>query len=332
MFRKMKKAVVLIPCMIFAFFLFNGTKAMAGNAKLTGAEIITIGNSNKENTYYFTKDSIWEFETDYQIITDEIFLKWRVVRPDGRATAWSDKTPHIKQKGKFIISDYKSLSYTTSDDKSSSRFSVVPENTYYVDIMYYDQILWPIHKEKRDETIKIVVVGDSAAMTPLANISYDASNNQFSLSASFAQAGQNLISSVQYLFASNSTVITNPDEFQAAYADKAITNKYIETVNSQTYAKTIDSDSTADKLYFLVSTPHGYETLVSYDMTSNQGGNSVTQTPSSNGQQNTSTNDDKGLFDYDFGQLILIVLVVVLVVSCALIITQKIVDYKKRLY
>lgn len=332
MFRKMKKAVVLIPCMIFAFFLFNGTKAIAGNAKLIGAEVINIGNSNKENTYYFTKNSVWEFETDYKLITDEIFLKWRVVRPDGRATEWSDKTPHIKQKGKFIISNYKSLAYTTDDDKSNSRFSVVPENTYYIDIMYYDQILWPIHKDKRDETIKVVVAGDSAAMIPLANISYDASNDQFSLSASFAQAGQNLISSVQYLFASDSTVITSPDEFRAAYADKSITNKYSATVNSETYARTIESDSTADELYFLVSTPHGYEHLVSYDMTINQGGNSVTQTPSTNGQQNTNSNDDKGLFDYDFGQLILIILVVVLVVSCALIITQKIVDYKKRLY
>ena len=97
--------------------------------------------------------------------------------------------------------------------------------------------------------------------------------------------------------------------------------------------KTVAEDDTADKLYLLVTTPHGYETLVSYDMTANQGGSSVNQVPSSNGQQNLNNSNDKdGLFDYDFGQLILIVLVVVLVVSCALIITQKIVDYKKRLY
>ena len=41
---------------------------------------------------------------------------------------------------------------------------------------------------------------------------------------------------------------------------------------------------------------------------------------------------ETGLFDYDFGELILLVLVVVLIVSCALIITQKIIDYRKRLY
>jgi len=52
----------------------------------------------------------------------------------------------------------------------------------------------------------------------------------------------------------------------------------------------------------------------------------------SNVQQESNTNTDTGLFDYDFGELILLVLVVVLIVSCVLIITQKIVDYKKRLY
>ena len=51
MFRKMKKLIVLIPFMVLAFFLFNGVKAMAGNAKLVDSEVVIVGDEKKENTY-----------------------------------------------------------------------------------------------------------------------------------------------------------------------------------------------------------------------------------------------------------------------------------------
>lgn len=340
MFRKMKKFVVLIPCMIFAFFLFSGVKAMASNAKLKDSEIITIGDAKKENTYYFTKSSVWEFSTDYsflngQILTDEIFLRWRLVNPEGKATEWSDKVGHKKAKGYFAINNYATLTYDQDDDMAAARFSIAPENTYYLDIRYYDQVWGEIHRDKKDETLKIVVNGDPTLMTPIAKISYNKSTNKFSLFSYFAVGGHNIISKVQYLFANDSTLIIDPNTFKSAYINSSITNKYTSIVNSATYTKTIDADDTADMLYLLVTTPHGYEVLVSYDIVNDQGGDSngnVVDTPDTNGQQNSNENNDKGIFDYDFGQLILIILVVVLVVSCALIITQKIVDYKKRLY
>ena len=54
MFKKLKKFLVLVPCMVVGFFLFSGSKAMAGDAVLINAvDTIVIGEENKENTYFF---------------------------------------------------------------------------------------------------------------------------------------------------------------------------------------------------------------------------------------------------------------------------------------
>ena len=77
----------------------------------------------------------------------------------------------------------------------------------------------------------------------------------------------------------------------------------------------------------MVVSGNGYPSIVKFDIVNEVATpNEDPVTPEAN------ENNDTGLFDYGFGELILLVLVVILIVSCALIITQKIVDYKRRLY
>ena len=101
------------------------------------------------------------------------------------------------------------------------------------------------------------------------------------------------------------------------------------------YGKTVSAslenvEASAKYLYVFAESGNGYNTILEYNID--------TKTTEDTDQDETpkgDTNDKdnpKGLFDYEFGEIILIVLIIVLVVSCALIITQKIVDYKKRLY
>ena len=80
-------------------------------------------------------------------------------------------------------------------------------------------------------------------------------------------------------------------------------------------------------VYVLVDTGNDYENILEYNISTQQSEEKEPEHSNSKDQ-----GSETGLFDYDFGELILLVLVVLLIVSCALIITQKIVDYKKRLY
>jgi hypothetical protein len=95
--------------------------------------------------------------------------------------------------------------------------------------------------------------------------------------------------------------------------------------------ETIEKVDGAKYLYVMAKTGNNYSKIVEYDIDDNQK-QQTPQKPADNTDAKDNQNDDSGLFDYEFGELILIILVIVLIVSCALIITQKIVDYKKRLY
>ena len=100
MFKNLKKFLVLIPCMVVAFLLFTNSKALAGDAVLMGADSVTVGQQSKENTYYFSNSATWEFKASFKAVKDwDTFLKWRVVRPDGMATAWSKKDYYVDNDG-----------------------------------------------------------------------------------------------------------------------------------------------------------------------------------------------------------------------------------------
>lgn len=333
MFKNLKKFLVLIPCMVVAFFLFTNSKALAGDAVLLGADSVTVGSQSKENTYYFSNSSTWEFQASFKAIKDwDTFLKWRVVRPDGMATNWSKKDYYVDNNGKFIIGDYSSLSYNVNVGLAG-RTSVAPLSTYYVDIEYYGELVVSWHQEEKDETIKVVVAENDTEATPVVNLSYNSSTNKYTVNASFKKEGYGIITSVEYFYANDQKSVNNYANFTTEM-NKASKKGNLSVSPSNKVSGVINGETSARELYVAVKTGNGYVSIVSYEVGSgnnsgnnqNQNNGPVDTTP----QQNDEGSD--GLFDYDIGELILIVLVIVLIVSCALIITQKIVDYKKRLY
>ena len=331
MFKNLKKFLVLIPCMVVGFFLFSGIKTLAADAVLSNAtNKVVIGSDSKENTYYFSNGSTWEFKAEFSAIKEwDTFLRWRVVRPDGKATDWSTKDYYVDNQGKFTIKDYKKLSYNKTDDVKGKRNSVAPAMTYYVDIQYYGQLVFEWHQDK-DETIKIVVSEDADLGTPTLDIAYDESAQKFTISSAFQQDGYGIITSMEYFFSANDEVINSYVDFTDAMKNSTEKGKLAITPSSSVTVSLDSPSTTYSNLYVAAKSGNGYVKIASYDL-DDPDNNSTNDKDDTNSQQNQNS-EGSGLFDYDFGQLILIILVIVLIVSCALIITQKIVDYKKRLY
>ena len=331
MFANLKKMLIIIPCMVIGLFFVTGARIFAADAVLLESNEVLVGEEElKENTYYFTNDKSWEFHADFNLVNDyDTFLKYRVVRPDGSATKWSSKQYYVNNNGKFNISDYTALSYTETVD-ISSRVSIVPAATYYVDIEYYGEYLGFIDwNQNKGETLKVVVgSSDDNLNIPTANIVHDASAKKYTVTASVLkdEQGYSAITDIEYYFATERKENNTIYDFYKN-KDASATNGSIDfTPASQVSVSFNDPEEAANEyVYVVVTTGNGYSTVVEYNIESGD-------VSKENLEKEADTNSDTGLFDYDFGELILLVLVVVLIVSCALIITQKIVDYKKRLY
>lgn len=332
MLRSLKKALFIIPCMVMAFFLFNGVSALAKDAYLTNSTKVAIGDESRENTYYFTSSPSWTIYTKSNIITDyDTFLRYRVINPNGKATAWSDKQYYPDTKDKFTINDFNSLLYTEDVDLST-RTSIAKDVTYYVELKYYSSFLHLIDSDQnKDEVVKIIVPSTTDELNiPNLKVTYNDSTNKFDVVVNFMDSSNNetstgVITSISYFFTNEekimSTTLDFKDEFDAA-ADKG----YPTFTPGSKVITTFEKPSTSYKyVYVMAETGNGNYTTVKYDINT-KGTDVVDQ------DKNDDTNNNSGLFDYKAGELILLVLVVVLIVSCALIITQKIVDYKKKLY
>ena len=337
MFKSLKKIFVLIPCMVLAFFVFSGVKALAGDAVLLDSSVVTVGKKeSKENTYYFTTEKSWEFKAQYSALKEwDTYLKWRVIRPDGMATAWSSKDYYVDNNGKFIIKNYSSLSYT-KDVGLKDKTSIAPLSTYYVEVQYYGQLITSWHQDEKDEIIKVVVAPSD--ILNYFNTTITKSSNTFTITSTLQKNGQGYgaITKLEYFFSATKQNISNYSDFYKAKG-LASSKGELDVTPASKVTKTL-TGANSKYLYVMATDGNGYCSFASYDTTASNN----QQNPSTNGgtttnptQNNAQTNNDKdsgGLLDYDIGQLILIVLVIVLIVSCALIIAQKIVDHKKKLY
>ncbi len=338
MLKGLKKMLILIPCMIFSFFLVSSMEVEAAKQReprvsLNGAQKIEIG----EEIYYFTTSTSWEFSVKsggvYGVVYEDRFLKYTVTKPDGKTTKQSGRQTYLNTGYKFSINDINSLGYSEND--TNVRNSILPENTYYVDIQYYtDAILWiPNELEDMRETVKIVVGNtvDDSANNPVVGVEYNATTNKYKIRAS---ASASVITEVKYYFSQTAVADLNKNNF----AEKMELSTYSGSP-SVALANRIETDidgvdSSYKYLYVLVKTGHGYSELATFEIL-NSGSGNMNSTDTDNDKDEapvSSDADSKGLFDFQFGEIILLVLVVVLIVSCVLILTQKIVDYKKRLY
>lgn len=333
MLRSLKKMLILIPCMIFGMFFVNSISVDAVNTELIGAKSITFGaENNGENKYFFTNSRSWEFKTEYNVLIDT-YLTYRIIKPTGEATKESKKINYVNSGGAFNIGDYTELEFTETEDMST-RVSVAPASTYYIDIKYYGSYLEGLltWDQDKDETIKLVVCEDSTISIPSVSVEYDSVANKFTLNASVLKDGKgySIIDKIEYYY--SSTEIENEvSNFRANMENSADSDEVgFEKAPEVSVQFMGPGDSANTYLYVMVTTANNYSMIVSYDIS-----NADDEPAGGGNNQTTGTNnnsDSTGLFDYGLGELILLVLVVVLIVSCVLIITQKIVDHKKRLY
>lgn len=343
MFRKIKKFLIWIPCMVLAFFLFSGVETLAatkGNAILLNETKVVVGEG-KANTYYSYTSSRKNltFEvTDYDWrVTkgSDTFVKWRVINPNGKSTGWhgsltDSSVLYPDNDGKFEIADFKSLSYGEEDDPEDERGNferdtIAPGATYFVDIQYYGNLIFSWHQKEKDETIKIIVSDAKANVDIGSKV-----NNKYTVTSNFDSSKTGLITKVEYFITSDSVIVDDYTDFRKEYAIHG--GQSLKVTPSTSLQTTISGSSSAEKICVAVTTINGYITTTCRE-DAGSSSDSVTESPNGTTQQNNQT-DDKGtgLFDFGFGEMILVILVIVLVVSCALIIAQKIVDHKKRLY
>lgn len=335
MFKSLRKMFIFIPCMILGLFFVSSLKVDAYNTELVGGKAITFGETKtNENTYFFTNSSSWEFKTDYKLMAMDTYLTYRVIKPNGEATKESEKINYVNADGSFNIGDYKELEFNETVDDMAERVSIAPASTYYIDIKYYGGFLgiFKWHQDK-DETIKLVVCEDVSLSFPTVGIKYDAQSNKFSVSASVLKDGKgySVIDTIEYYY-SASKVENDKDNFRQNMSTHVNPGSINFAKDSTVEVELAGPENEANKyVYVMVTTANGYPTIVSYEIGegSTQVDSDDTQTPGTSSGVNLG---ETGLFDYGLGQLIMLVLVVVLIVSCALIITQKIVDHKKRLY
>ena len=335
MLRSLKKVLIWLPCMIFCLFIFTGVNVSAADAVMTDAHKVVVGEESRENTYYFTKHISWEFKAEFNLISEwDTFLKYRVIRPDGKATPWSDRQEYVNNGGKFHISDYTSLDYSQTVDVSA-RNSVAPAGTYYVDIKYYGAYLFVEWDQNKDETIKVIVGDIDSFSFSKADLTYNSGIKEFNIEAAVQNEngkGYSIIENVRYYF-SQVAVENVVSNFIANMKNSPI-NGSLEFIPSSSVNVSIDrpEDESYKYLYVMVSDGNGNSRILSYDLTEQTVPDAPVDGNNPDGVVNNPDDSSTGVFDFNFGELILLVLVVVLIVSCALIITQKIVDYKKRLY
>jgi len=206
--------------------------------------------------------------------------------------------------------------------------------TYYIDIQYYSELIWSTHQEEKDETIKVIVSGnDDSLNRPTLDISYNKTANSFTIKTGVPD--YSIITGIAYFFSNDNLTIGTQNDFYKELQKSNERGTLLKTPSDEVSVTLKNSATSYRFLYVISETGNGYATISSYDMTPPSGGNSGGQNTNTSTNPNytqTSTDDSNGVFDLPIGHVILIVLVIVLIVSCALIITQKIVDYKKRLY
>lgn len=337
MLKSLKRMLVLIPCMILGLFLCSSIDVSATKANLltvdeenhTIATKISIGSGGTQNEYYFTNSEEWTlYITDYKWTDKKV--EYRVVQPDGTASKLEEcEYTNLNNDGKceFNIS---SLSYTDKVDVTT-RSSVLPEATWYIDVKYYGLFNYDQDKE---EVVKVIYnkSQNGEINVPDPKISYDSSAKAYVVNASVLDSegkGVSLITKGSYLFSDTKLDVNmSVKDFEEVAA--SVKGNLNFNPSKSVEAKISATDNDQKYLYVLVETGNGYHSIEEFDTTTKTEGEKTDdkdQKPVVDGK-----NEDTGLFDYDFGSFILLVLVIVLIVSCALIITQKIVDYKKRLY
>lgn len=336
MFKNLKKMLFLIPCMILGMIFVGSMNVSAINTEVVGVKSIVLGENNKENKYFFTTSRSWTFDTEYNVLVDT-YLTYRVIMPTGQATKESAKINYVNAGGEFTIGDYTQLEFTETVDVSG-RVTAFPASTFYIDIKYYGSYLGEFltWDQDKDETIKLVFCDSSSAdSVPTATIQYDKISDLFTIDASILKNGKaySVIDKIEYYY-SASKVENQLSNFRKNMENSDECGELDFTKNSRVSVELEGPEDKENKhLYVMVTTAHGVSFIVSYTIgeennpsSPGEGGSSDVTGTGSNGDPST------GLFDYGLGELILLVLVVVLIVSCVLIITQKIVDHKKRLY
>lgn len=328
MFKKIKRFFILIPCMVLGMVLLNSMEVSAKrDPSVVDANTIYVGEENLENKYYFVNDNVITLEiSDYSTGWFENFdyhLRYRVVNPKGKTTEFI-KVVYTEMDGKFQI-DFSKLNYIDEED-ISTRNSVAPGSTYYVDLKFYGGP-WGMTHIDDDKALKIVYVDnaltDKTVYKPVVGFDFDS----YKVSASVVKdgVGVGIVTGVKYFYTNTKTDIDSLDRNAFAKIENV---KVADFEASSEVAVQLDRSGDEKYLYILVETGNGYDKVVEIDLKSKTSSDdNSTQTPPTSNEEG-----DSGLFDFEFGEYILLVLVVVLIVSCALIITQKIVDYKKRLY
>lgn len=335
MFGKLKKFLVLVPCMILGLFLCSEVEVSAASTKVATVEVddkVYAGTEDtSENLYYFTNSGsitikISNYQTGWAEGSDRA-LKYRVLNPNGTVTDWSDYYEYVSKSGKLII-NLDELTYREAKDDSerySLRNVAAPKATYIIDIKYYGNptsfVKWFYSEQKAGSTLKVVYNKPTDMITPNLSFTYNSASQEYKIKATTENTS--IITGIK-LFYSNENLELGSF---GAIGEEFRKENFVE--GSVVNFSVPQSEGEEKYLYVAVETGNKRWSYIKID---NQTKGS-TVVPGDDLPPVVNDNaDDTGLFDYDFGELILLALVIVLIVSCTLIIVQKIVDCRKKLY
>lgn len=246
-----------------------------------------------------------------------------VFKLDATGKSWSEYTysgdamTMLKSSGlslNFSEMTFKSTSAPNNNGEINVSDNVFGKNTYFVTVSYTSQALGLFNivpeKQYAADVYRVVLAQD------VSEIAFNVSNN-----GTTANVGINSglpIASIRYFSASSETTISAAN-FDSLY--KSATTKNTVNVGTGTMSKTVSlSEATSQYYYVEVTDIAGGKSVL--DVRKNV---AVDQEPAQQAKPEITT-------DTKIGEIILIALIAVFVLAIVLVIVQRIIDYKKKLY
>jgi hypothetical protein len=338
--------------MIFGLFLLNNTSVLAERAVVLNEDIDVIRGDDGEDVYYEAGPTSINIKVEDYSVT---LVRWRWVNPEGMATPWSDHKDISKvgkNYAKFSVDQPYSEEYTEVADLSN-RESAAKAITYWLDIEYYKTNSWfgkcnadpflgvfGACELKDSESLRFVAA--DTANNVVINMEYNKKSKEVTVEAKALtkdNVGYGIITHISYMPSDKKLTLAQVSELMKDDANGAIDLINYEDGNDEYgnyFKKNISNIDTKDYSYVYVKVEtFNSNGITYYDAISLADGQSVEgfiDNGDDNDKDKSNKGDEGGLFsgEYGFGEIVLIVVVIILIIGCALLVVQKVVDYKKR--
>lgn len=316
-----KKIVILVPILIISFFV-------GFNNQINAADVQDAYIESKIPDIYFNNKNSITITTVRQKYFEH-YIKYRVISPKGidpllpdkrMATDWIKKNHGEDAKTKLYSFEinFNNLYFDLPfSEENTLEPSAVPAATYYIEIDYYRSII--VYSEKfASNSIKLVRVKEKPEIAIVKN---GTAYNAIATTTGYLTEAKYFYSTINPREMSQVALENGYNEYNGEYK-KNITNE-INSGQLNLEVSELAAIGNEGYVYFLVK--DGNENFA-YNWINLSNGESGTNKGNTSG-----TDQQPNAAAKKYGDIILIILVSILIITSSLMISQKIVDRKKHL-